>query len=266
MICIGTVIKNEQEYLDDWIQYHLSLAIDKIFIVEDFYSESHQEIVKRYSNSVELLSVSSLGLCTYEEENRQNKIQNAIFKYIYSLKQYEWLFIIDIDEYITLQDTNVYLSDVLEKYKEYDELILFWKNYGANGLVYKPKYTSSYREYYTKECDYTDIDKRTNSITKKAINLNKIDKEYCVSHHHPVSKNYICTNFSKNIKEICFEYIYLKHYITKSFQEYLWKLYKRGTCCKNHRKLYDFFEMNKDMIDKKCELLKNINKILNYQS
>ena len=32
--CIFTVIKNEHEYLDEWIKYHLDLGIDHIFIFE----------------------------------------------------------------------------------------------------------------------------------------------------------------------------------------------------------------------------------------
>jgi hypothetical protein len=30
--CILTIIKNEHEYLDEWIRYHLDLGIDHIFI------------------------------------------------------------------------------------------------------------------------------------------------------------------------------------------------------------------------------------------
>jgi len=41
--------------------------------------------------------------------------------------------------------------------------------------------------------------------------------------------------------------MYLRHYITKSFEEYLWKLYNRGMFSKNHRNLDDFFSINPDM-------------------
>ena len=46
--CILTAIKNEHEYLDEWIQYHLNLGIDYIFIFEDIDSDTHKEIADKY--------------------------------------------------------------------------------------------------------------------------------------------------------------------------------------------------------------------------
>jgi len=57
--CILTVIKNEHEYLDEWIQYHLNLGIDHIFIFEDIDSDSHEEICKKY-DKVTLDSVTAV--------------------------------------------------------------------------------------------------------------------------------------------------------------------------------------------------------------
>ena len=65
--------------------------------------------------------------------------------------------------------------------------------------------------------------------------------------------------------------MYLKHYITKSFEEYIWKVYIRGMHTRNqHRKISDYFEVNPDMLEKydecmkfKDEYLKKNNIILN---
>lgn len=46
--CILTIIKNEHQYLDEWIQYHLNLGIDALFIYEDIDSDSHLEIAQKY--------------------------------------------------------------------------------------------------------------------------------------------------------------------------------------------------------------------------
>lgn len=57
--CIFTVIKNEHEYLDEWIKYHLDLGIDHIFIFEDIDSDSHKEICDKYEkvtlNSIDIV-------------------------------------------------------------------------------------------------------------------------------------------------------------------------------------------------------------------
>ena len=68
----------------------------------------------------------------------------------------------------------------------------------------------------------------------------------------------------KNRRKICYDKMYLKHYVTRSWQEYLWKIYTRGMHCGNrHRKIDDFFQINKDMLDKKEELIEIKNNILN---
>ena len=48
MICILTIIKDEQEYLEEWIKYHLNLGINHIFILEDSNSTSHRYITDKY--------------------------------------------------------------------------------------------------------------------------------------------------------------------------------------------------------------------------
>ena len=64
--CIFVVIKDEQEYLDDFIKYHLDLDIDHIFIFEDIMSISHVEITSKYDkvslNSVKILNPKILNL------------------------------------------------------------------------------------------------------------------------------------------------------------------------------------------------------------
>ena len=74
-ICIFTVIKDEQEYLDDFLAYHTEKGMD-IFVFEDVFSSSHKFITDKYEN-VELHSVKEL----YSEdeipqliENRKNKV------------------------------------------------------------------------------------------------------------------------------------------------------------------------------------------------
>jgi hypothetical protein len=259
-ICICTIIKDEHEYLEDWIKYTLNLGVDKIFIVEDIGSESHKSIIEKYSDNVEILNIScdmefpNMGIST-----RQLYFQIEMFKYVKSLGVYDWCFIIDVDEYITITE-NISLKNLLGQYNDYSELIIYWRNFGANGHIKKPDYSkvSSYREYYTKKCGYSIFDKKYTYIMKKAINLHKIPDSYKINQHFHSMTTYTKTNFQKGIHEPCYDRVYLSHYVTKSWEEYKWKLFKRGMCCKNHRKIDDFFEMNTDMLPAKEKLISEI--------
>ena len=265
-ICICTLIKNEQEYLEDWLKYSLELGVDKIFIIEDIGSESHKSIIEKYSDNVEILNIS-FNEDEFNDNHfrtKQSYWQMKMFKYVCELNIYDWCFIMDIDEYITITE-DLSLKEFLSQYNDYSELILYWKNYGANGHIEKPDYSKvdSYREYYTKECGYSELDKKYSFFMKKAVNLHKIPPTYRVSQHLHSMATYIKTNFQKGIHTPCFERAYLAHYITKSWEEYKWKFLVRGMCCKNHRKLDDFFEMNTDMLQLKDQLIAEANKEFN---
>ena len=72
MICILTVIKDEQEYLEEWIKYHLNLGINHIFILEDSNSTSHRYITDKFGN-VSLKPVTEL----YKDERKQSEYVKA---------------------------------------------------------------------------------------------------------------------------------------------------------------------------------------------
>ena len=254
-VCICTIIKNEHEYLEDWIRYTLNLGIDKIFIVEDIGSESHASIIEKYSDNIEVLNIPCNDENTLEYGTRQRYFQAKMFEYVKNLKTYDWCFIMDVDEYITI-DCNMSLKELLKQYENYSELIIYWINYGANSHINKPDYTKvkSYRDYYTKECNYSVIDEKFSFFMKKAINLHKIPDNYTISQHFHSMATYTKTNFKQGIRIPCYSKMYLSHYVTKSWEEYIWKLLCRGMCCKEHRKTDDFFEMNTDLRCRKEEL------------
>ena len=263
--CIHTVIKNElDEYLKAWLDHH-SKMVDQIFIFEDIDSHSHQRITSQYEN-VTLLSVFDM----YSSEDKKQKLIDNKEKsginqrfyitdgvsYIQALNKFDWCFTLDIDEFITLQAPYKAISDVLSEFNDYDAILLQWLNYGANGRVYKPNYNGiDYRKFYTKIGEQTTIDKERRLTTKICWNLNKITRWNLCGLHCCAGK-WVMTNFKKDRKCICYDKMYLKHYVTRSWEEWVWKLYTRGMHCKDkHRKIDDFFEINPDMKPMKEELI-----------
>ena len=150
--CICTVIKNEHQYLDEWIQYHLRLGIDYIFIFEDIDSDSHKDITNKYDNielnsicktldDIDIKVVKDLKI-TKKSQPQYIYIRRGV-TYIQSLHIYDWCFVIDNDEFITLENTNTCLKDVIQLYNSYDAFIMQWKCYGASGLINKPNYSNN---------------------------------------------------------------------------------------------------------------------------
>ena len=60
-VCILTIIKNEQDYIKDFVKYHLNIGIDHIYFLEDYGSESHLRQISSFSNNnVSLLSIDNI--------------------------------------------------------------------------------------------------------------------------------------------------------------------------------------------------------------
>ena len=266
--CILTLIKNEHEYLDEWIRYHINLGIDHIFIFEDYDSDSHEEICNKYP----IVTLNNIG--DFIDIEKVNKVRNHIFfrrqseylkkaiSYINENYDYDWCFSIDCDEYITIEEKYNNINEVLEEYGEYDAICLNWKCYGANGLINKPDYSQKgLIETYTKPCELQHIDKIFWHQSVKTVYNMKDFKlgNFCSECIPNLKINWCKTNYTQNKKSLIYDKIFLRHYITKAWEEYVWKLKSRGMFTGNtHRKYDSFFEMNPDMKSMKKELMKLI--------
>lgn len=260
---IITIIKDEQLYLDQWIAYHINIGVDRLFILEDVGSTSHASITEKYEQ-VKLMSVLDIFYNDKDKEYvRQRRLNNQpTQKYIMQQafselrKGYDWCFPIDADEYITSEKP---LKETLLLYNDYDAVLLRWQNYNANGHYNKPEGIYSLIDTYTEKCGFSEFDTKFNVTTKLAININKFNK-YLFSIHHPDNKsNWCMSDFSKDMNRITYANIYIRHYITKSFEEYMHKLNIRGMQHNNHRKIDEFFEYNQNMKDK--EKIDNIKEL-----
>ena len=264
--CILTVIKNEHEYLNEWIKYHIGIGIDHIFIFEDIDSDSHKEICEKYGDKVTLDTIDIV----LDEQNRKKTRELKLSKkknpqeiyfpkaliWIQKNYDYNWCFVIDCDEFITLQDKT--LEDILEEYKNYDAFVLQWKIYGANGYTNKPDYSNKgLIETYTKESDYPGHHV-LEWTTKTCYNLKTFKETYFKNNHQPTDVCKWCkTDYSNERKKLVFDNIYLRHYMTKSWEEYISKR-KRGYFIGFTRTSDFFFKVNPDMLQIKDELLKLI--------
>ena len=263
--CILTVIKNEHEYLDEWIKYHLNLGIDHIFIFEDIDSDSHREITDKYGKRVSLDNIAMiLNKCEKKrakniKEYKRISVQCLYFQIALSYLRdkfsdiYDWCFLIDNDEFITFENDNDNLNDILNLYKEYDAFIMSWKCFGANGLIHKPDYSNKgVIDIYDKE---TPIYQQV----KPCYKLKSFKREFLKTHHCPTKLcNWCNTDYLKTKNYTTYNKIYLRHYITKSWDEYVWKRKIRGYIWGGKRNFDFFFEVNPDMINKKEKLINSV--------
>lgn len=253
---IATVVKDELLYIEDFIKYHLHIGIDEIFIYEDYGSVSHKEITDKYDN-VYLSSILDIFPIEQREEIIQMRIDkvpsqtlyiNQILKYLHPThNEGWWVFLTDIDEFITCTEK---FPDILDRYKEHQAVLIYWQNYGCSGHIYKPNIKKPPYEIYTEKCGYEKYsDEKYFKITKFIVNMNKY-KPTMKFWIHCANVDFIKADMTYKRTAICLEPLYLRHFITRSWEEFCYKILCRGCFHPGHRQYKSFFEMQPDMEEK----------------
>lgn len=116
LVCIA---RNEDRYIDEWIQYHLKLGFDKIFVFADRW----QYVGPRLPN-VKVMNIKIEG-CPPQ-----------IPTYDYALgsfgDKYDWMAFFDVDEFLVLKKHRT-VKEFLADKKE--SVGINWKLFGDNGLT-----------------------------------------------------------------------------------------------------------------------------------
>lgn len=265
--CILTFIKDEHEYLDEWIKYHLNLSISHIFIYEDIDSKSHKDITDKYTD-VSLANISSvlvpfsLKIAKHLKLTKASNPQEIYAKEcLKRIKEsgYDWCFLIDNDEYITFEDAGDSLDSILNKFSAYDAFIMRWRCYGANGHIHKPDYSEKgVVDTYTKEAYYVPAAAKS-SYSKTCYNMRTYKDEFFWYMHQPsASCNFCNTSFIKDRNTPSYDIIYIRHYITKSWEEYIWKLKSRGFFYGKTRDIDFFFIASPELRPYKDKLMSEL--------
>lgn len=252
-IAICAIIKDEHRYLDEWIQYHLNLGFDEIYLYEDFGSLSHKDICKKYENVI----INSMGL--FEKHRLNPKRQTILYKWFIERynNNFDWVAFIDIDEFIMLED-NIVLKELLDEYKDEQGLYMYWKMYSANNLVEPPKDFSVLNTY----TEVFETDKVEITLAKSFVNFKNNGK--LLTHH--LVKHGVNSKREQKPRNVTYEKIWINHYYTKSWTEWLLRMFKRGNLYFDHQRILDFFIFNPKMKEQMHELVSNMGEIVRKYS
>lgn len=257
--CIFTNIKNEHQYLDAWIKYHIKLGFNKFILYEDAGSFPHNSIVSQYQDIVEI------DLYNYLLPNYRKELKDlTCFKHIWeNYTKIDWIIKLDPDEYLVLPENYSTIDDYLYSLKpSIKQIYIGYKLFNANGNINSPSGEK-----------YNPMNIYTFEVSPKALNINfNINKNEGVNYFtgksllryssfkkdftSKLKESMIPDDFPNrliNTKTIAYsnkDNVFINHYITKSFAEYLNKLKERGYY-NGHiiRKIGDFFILNPDLID-----------------
>jgi hypothetical protein len=130
-VAITCMAKCENDYIREWVEYHLDLGFDKIFIYDnnDLDGEHFDEVIGDYIED---------GRCEVIDYRGRKCCQEDAYDDCYQRhrREYDWIAVFDIDEFLTLkQHKNVheFLSD--SRYDGFELIHLNWMCYGDNEML-----------------------------------------------------------------------------------------------------------------------------------
>jgi len=261
--CFSGMGKMENKYIRELIEYYLKLGVEKFILGDNNLpnTEKFADVIQDYINdgTVDVIDLigstfgqSALNNLTYEKYNKKCK----------------WMLFLDFDEYLEVHFENnksLVLKDFIEN-KIFDkcEAVLF------NVLVHTDNNLVHY-DNRPLNVRFTEphYNLQANNLVKAIVrgNLNKTVFVDGKPNNTPVKGVEICDSKGRKITKYdsyflippVFDYGYLKHFTTKTAEEYITKILK-GTPGGHPHNIDDrvkiFFEYNK-YSDEKMKIFEN---------
>jgi hypothetical protein len=206
---ISTQVKDEDEYLDEWIAYHLAIGFEHVVIYDN---ESARPLRNRWGKFV-----------TVKPERRQFEGSAADNCHNDTVRNFaaDWIARIDVDEFIVLKQPGD-INSLLAPYKDFGGLGLNWRIFGTSGHTAKPAglVRNNYVWRMPDNCGWV---LNGGSFQLKTI----IRREFCLQVHHP----HFCKSSRQLVNEDFVPYpdawtdstrsrAVIHHYVTKSVEEW----------------------------------------------
>lgn len=253
-VCLMT--KDEEIYVDEFIEYYIGIGTNKIIIYNNGKNDKLPDIVKKYNNVI-LIDFSD----DKTKDKQFNCYRDCWNKYA---KEFDYFMFVDTDEYLSFNNFET-VQDYLSYYDfyNYEAIYINWECYGDSG---KTNYENiPIRKRFTEKARFKIEDNTIKSIyNMRRLRNTKFEKKDSFFGHRLKMLNKICdsncnpiANVPKgpSIKKPQHNSATIKHYITKTINEFISSKIKRGDAVGNYERVsFDFFFKFNEMTDEKKKI------------
>lgn len=249
---VCAVASCENPYLIEWIDYHLNLGFDKIFL----YDNNAPDDNSVYDLLFTYISERTVDIVDYRgRKSFQLDAYNDCYKKYGG--RFDWIAFIDLDEFITFGSQSAYhnINSFLGQFYDFDVIELNWMIFNDNGKVCKED--GGVLERFLKPMDFShSMNRHVKCMVRTGKDMIFTRNPHCVDGIlricddclHPLDK-------SEPFKEPSFQNLYIRHYITKTLEEYVLCKMRRGAADSDSNSwkynLYSFYRMNKRTREKR---------------
>ena len=224
MIVKIATITNNQQLINDWVEWHKKFHFDEIII---------------FNNSDTLFKID--GTTEIDCKNVEAPQLKVYQSFIEQMQFNDWVLFLDDDELLDLEGD---IHDFLEPYKNCDTVRLNWKCYGDNGeLHYR---AAPIWERFPEPCDMNVV--YNDKLTQQGITENMHIKSFYhrtfkpsqANIHTPIIAGGCAVNTKMEpqisdspFQEICWDKAFVRHYNTLSLEEFCKRRLNKLDCCGN---------------------------------
>lgn len=221
---ICSIARNENDYLDEWVTYHLNIGFDHIFIYDNNNPDDfslpqfiEQSIWKDKVTVIDYRGATKAQLTAYND------------CYIRQGQSFDWIAFIDIDEFITWGNESRYrsINNYLGSIRQFNVVAINWMFYGDNGKACLEP--GGLIQRFPNPIVGSEQNQHVKLILKTRQSLLFTINPHCVE-----GNARRCDDCQKQItenspfKEPSFKQLYIRHYGTKTIEEFIKNKMLRG--------------------------------------
>lgn len=264
LICMCSIIKEENLYIKDFIEHYKLLGYNHFYIYDnnDKNGEKLEDVISNEINSGLVSIIDFRGFRGKRGGPQMDAYYNC---YEVTKNNCSWISFFDIDEYLIIDKKFNSLQELLNnrRYNICEGILVNWKVYHDSDLLDYKNMPIIQR--------FTGIKKEAFPKTSKLIARGKLSKKLKKSYsaHSLWYDIKLCNTLGKRITykfwetPYSYEYMHLNHYKTKTISEYCRKI-KKGNVYKNipltipflKERFNTFFLIN-NKTDKKVNIFNN---------
>jgi len=223
-VCLCTMGKSENLYAKEFIEYYIKLGFDHLFIYDNNSPNTEklsQVLEEKYKNQVTIYETFKYNITNQPQAFTDCYLNNSF--------SFDWILMIDMDEFLYIVDNSLknYLSNI--KFKQCDFIEYHWVLPSDNNLIYydsRPLFERFNGSFVKSSLFKTMVKGKISNLSYAvhSIKYRMENKTFCNNEGNKISGEYIPKLDQQHIN---INKAYIIHFRFKSTEEFVKKC-KRG--------------------------------------
>jgi len=259
-VCLCAIGKKENLYIKEFVTHYEKLGFEYFFLYDnnDENDERFEDIIQDEINKG---FVSIINYRSYRGINNNPQLTWYYDCYEKNNKAYNWIAFFDIDEYLEIKPNNITIQDFLdnERYNKCQHIKINWIVYSDNDLLHYEN--KPLQERFTSKSDFYLENRHIKSIVRGNLTVNywKVaETVHSTTLYFPACTSSGKLTISRSFKTTPdYGNAFLKHYLTKTIEEFIEKIKKGSAYIKfdyntkfYHKRFQYFFKVNRKTKEK----------------